>query len=319
MGFHRIGHNCKRMSANTTPERPGFSAFVALQYLLPHHLLSRMVWLATRVRARAWKNLLIKSFLRHYAVDMSEAAQPDALSYDSFNAFFTRALRAGIRPVDAAPDAIVSPVDGTVSEAGRIEGHGLLQAKGRAYSLLELLGGDEASARLFENGAFATLYLAPHNYHRIHMPADGRLVATRYILGRLFSVNHATVQRVPRLFARNERVVCVFDGEVGRFAVILVGALFVGSMSTVWAGDITPARRRDPAVPAAPGPVSLAKGAELGRFNMGSTVVLLFEGGRARWHSVLAAGAAVRMGAAIGQGVFRQRATDQGGIGSPPI
>lgn len=281
------------------PESP--NAFVLLQYLLPHHLLSRIVFFATRGRAPGWKNFLIRHFLRHYAVRMDEAAQPDPFAYVSFNDFFTRALSPQARPVDAAPNGIASPVDGTVSEAGAIEGLRLIQAKGRHYTLLELLGGDVALTERFNGGRFATLYLAPHNYHRIHMPAAGTLVSTHYIPGRLFSVNQTTVQRVPDLFARNERVVCVFDGEAGRFAVILVGALFVGSMATVWAGDITPARRHQPSwLPLPSTPLHLAKGAELGRFNMGSTVIVLFEPGNARWQPTLTAGAEVRMGANIG-------------------
>lgn len=284
------------------PEQMSFNAFVTLQYLLPHHLLSRIVWLATRIRARPWKNFLIRTFLRHYAVEMSEAAQPDPGVYASFNAFFTRALRDDARPIDTDPHNIVSPVDGTVSEAGQLDSNRLLQAKGRYYTLEELLGGDTALAQRFAGGQFATLYLAPHNYHRIHMPADGKLVSTCHIPGRLFSVNQATAQRVPRLFARNERVVCTFDGEPGRFAVILVGALFVGSMATVWHGDITPTwNRRIRQLPAPLAPVQLARGEELGRFNMGSTVILLFEKGAMNWQPSVAAGATVRLGAPIGR------------------
>jgi phosphatidylserine decarboxylase len=282
------------------PDHVNRSLFVMLQHLLPHHLISRVVWLATRAQAPWWKNFLIRSFLRHYPVRMEEAVQPDASAYASFNDFFTRAQRPEARPVDSRPDSIVSPVDGTVSEAGQMEGERLLQAKGRDYTLTELLGGDEALARHFTGGAFATLYLAPHNYHRIHMPATGRLISTLYVPGRLFSVNGATAQRVPRLFARNERVVCVFEGEAGLFAVILVGALNVGSMATVWAGDITPARRRKiTRLPSPPTPLELEKGAELGRFNMGSTVILLFEPGKVRWHPRVKTGAGMRMGEAI--------------------
>jgi phosphatidylserine decarboxylase len=205
-----------------------------------------------------------------------------------------------VRPVDHSPGGVVSPVDGTVSEAGQIEGDRLLQAKGRDYTLNDLLGGDTVLAQRFMGGTFATIYLAPHNYHRIHMPMAGQLVSTTYIPGRLFSVNGATAQRVPRLFARNERVVCVFEGEMGTFAVILVGALNVGSMATVWAGDITPARRRRiTRLPLPATPVVLKKGAELGRFNMGSTVILLFEPGKVRWHPRVMAGAEVWMGEAI--------------------
>jgi phosphatidylserine decarboxylase len=288
------------MSSPPVPQPAPPDAFVRLQHLLPQHPLSRIVWWATRRQFRPWKSALIRLFLRHYPVNMDEAARPEPGAYVSFNDFFTRALRPDARAVDIQPGRIVSPVDGTVSEAGLIEADRLLQAKGRHYTLTELLGGNAALAERFHGGAFATLYLAPHDYHRIHMPAAGRLLSTHYIPGRLFSVNAATVQRMPRLFARNERVVCVFDGEPGRFAVILVGALFVGSMSTVWAGEITPARgRRAGTLQSPPSPVQLARGEELGRFNMGSTVIVLFERGRVRWRPELVAGAGVRMGASI--------------------
>jgi phosphatidylserine decarboxylase len=189
-------------------------------------------------------------------------------------------------------------VDGRVSECGTIEGASLLQAKGRTYTLDELLAG-QAWAQRFAGGSFATIYLAPFNYHRIHMPASGSLLDTVYVPGRLFSVSDATAQRVPRLFARNERVLTLFEGAFGQFAVVLVGALNVGSMATVWAGDITPARRRRLAhVPAAG--IALDKGAELGRFNMGSTVILLFEPARARWRPELRSGSIVRFGESLG-------------------
>jgi phosphatidylserine decarboxylase len=253
---------------------------------------------ATRVRARWFKNLLIGGFLKLYDVDLQEAAEADPYRYTSFNAFFTRALGEGRRRIDVEPDAIASPVDGTVSECGRIDGDSLLQAKGRHYTLDALLAA-QPWTRAFVGGSFATIYLAPYNYHRIHMPLDGSLAATVYVPGRLFSVNAATARHVPGLFARNERVLTLFDSAAGCFALVLVGALNVGSMSTVWAGDITPARRR--AVTRLPEtPLSLDKGAELGRFNMGSTVILLFEPGRVAWAALLRAGVAVRFGQRIG-------------------
>jgi phosphatidylserine decarboxylase len=203
------------------------------------------------------------------------------------------------RPIDHNPDAIVSPVDGTVSECGAIEQNRLLQAKGLEYTLRDLLAG-QPWAKSFEGGSFATIYLAPFNYHRVHMAVRGTLLDTVHVPGRLFSVNAITAQHVPRLFARNERVLTLFDTDFGQFALVLVGALNVGSMATVWAGDITPAARRT--VTRIPGPaVTLEKGAELGRFNMGSTVVMLFEPGRARWHPLLRAGSVVQLGRAIGQ------------------
>jgi phosphatidylserine decarboxylase len=272
---------------------------VWLQHALPQHALSRIVLLATRVRTAWFKNALIRAFLNSFPVDLGEAEQTDPRRFESFNAFFTRALREGTRPIAPAATDIASPVDGTVSECGRIDGETLLQAKGRTYSLPDLLAGQDW-ARRFAGGGFATIYLAPFNYHRIHMPISGNLLDCIYVPGRLFSVNDATARGVPRLFARNERVLTRFDSVGGQFALVLVGALNVGSMATVWAGDITPRRprvlsRRPDAR------VTLAKGAELGRFNMGSTVILLFEAGRTRWDDFLRRGTTLRYGQRIGQ------------------
>jgi phosphatidylserine decarboxylase len=272
--------------------------FVWFQHLLPQHALSRLVLRVTRVRTPWLKNLLVRGFLRLYTIDMSEAAQPDPLRYGSFNEFFTRALKSGARAIAADPRAIACPVDATVSEAGEIEGDRLLQAKGRYYTLTELLAA-RAWAKQFEGGCFATLYLAPYNYHRVHMPLRGQLHETVFVPGRLFSVNAATASLVPRLFARNERVLILFDTAFGQVALIMVGALNVGSIATAWAGDITPAARC--AVTALPkSDVALDKGEELGRFNMGSTVILLFQRDRACWHADLRAGAVVRLGQSLG-------------------
>jgi phosphatidylserine decarboxylase len=272
--------------------------FVWFQYVLPQHALSRLVLRATRVRAPWLKNALIRGFFKLYAVDMSDAAQTDPLSYGSFNEFFTRSLKPDARVIAADPRAIACPVDGTVSEAGQIDGDRLLQAKGRYYSLTELLAA-RAWAKDFDGGSFATLYLAPYNYHRVHMPLQGQLRETVFVPGRLFSVNAATASLVPRLFARNERVLTLFDTVFGEVALILVGALNVGSIATVWAGDITPAARRTvTTLPASD--VALDKGEELGRFNMGSTVILLFQRDRASWNADLRAGAQVKLGQTLG-------------------
>lgn len=272
--------------------------FVWLQYVLPQHGLSRLVLAATRVHSPWFKNLLLRGFLKLYRIDMNEAAQSDPYRFRTFNEFFTRALKDGARPIAAEPDAIASPADGVVSEAGIIEHGRLLQAKGRSYSLAELLAAQPWAGR-FEGGSFATIYLAPFNYHRVHMPLRGQLEDTVYVPGRLFSVNAATARHVPGLFARNERVLTLFDTAFGRCAVVLVGALNVGSMSTVWAGDITPAARRVVTrLPVAP--LTLEKGAELGRFNMGSTVILLFERNRARWRADVRAGCTVKLGQSLG-------------------
>jgi phosphatidylserine decarboxylase len=230
---------------------------------------------------------------------MSDAEESDPLRFESFNAFFTRALRAGTRPADPDPLALVSPVDGSVSQLGRLDGHWLVQAKSHAFTLESLLGDDGRSwVEVFRSGAFATLYLAPFNYHRVHMPLPGTLRAAWYLPGQLFSVNATTTERVPGLFARNERVVCVFGEGPFAFALVLVGALFVGSISTVWHGEVTPRSPRPAALPLAADRASLtlARGAEVGRFNMGSTVILLLPPARSEWRSALEPGTAVRVG-----------------------
>jgi phosphatidylserine decarboxylase len=281
-------------------EAGGTRLLVALQYLLPQHLLSRAVhWLA-RNRTSWIKNALIDNFVVNYRPDLTEAEQSDPRKYPSFNEFFTRALRPGARPVDPAPDVLVSPVDGVVSQLGRLDGSWLVQAKGLAYTLESLL--DEmtpAWASAFRGGAFATLYLAPTNYHRVHMPLTGSLQAAWYVPGQLFSVNATTASAVPGLFARNERVVCVFSEGTLSFALIMVGALFVGSMTTVWHGDITPRTpraRAELALNFTDARLRQDKGAEMGRFNMGSTVILLLPPGRSEWLASLAAGSEVRVG-----------------------
>ncbi len=288
---------------NEAPPGAGGRAFVALQHLLPQHGISRLVLGATRSRAPAFKNALIKLFVRGFRPDMSDAVETDPTAYPSFNEFFTRALREGTRPIDADPAAIISPVDGTVSEAGRLSEDRLLQAKGHEYSLRALLAGNAAWERTFAGGHFATIYLAPYNYHRIHMPLAGELRQSFYVPGRLFSVNRTTARLVPGLFARNERVFCGFDGGGIPFGVILVGALNVGSMATVWHGDVTPRKHREVTplpVTDALAPITLAKGDEMARFNMGSTVILLFPAGVATWTDKLVAGQTLRMGERIG-------------------
>ncbi|HEY4973705.1 MAG TPA: archaetidylserine decarboxylase, partial [Steroidobacteraceae bacterium] len=216
--------------------------FVGLQYLLPHHLLCRAVYALTRSQLPWLKNFLICAFMRGYQPHMADAIEPEPRRYASFNAFFTRELIPGARPIDPDPRRLVSPCDGKLSVASALQDNQLLQAKGHLFSLEALLADSALWAARLRGGLYATLYLAPFNYHRVHMPLAGRLVAAWHVPGRLFSVNGATVARVPGLFARNERVICAFEGEHGPFVVVLVGALFVGSMSTVWHGEITPWR-----------------------------------------------------------------------------
>jgi len=280
----------------------GARLFVAMQHLLPQHFLSRQVHRLARCRVKPVKNALIGSFVRHFRPDMSDAADPEPRDYPSFNAFFTRSLRPGARPCDPDPKALASPVDGTVSQIGRLDGLALLQAKGHDYSVEALLGGPSAWTRRFAGGSFATLYLAPYNYHRIHMPTTGTLSAAWFIPGNLFSVNAVTAAAVPGLFARNERVVCAFEEGPLAFALALVGALFVGSIATVWHGDVTPCSpRRAKELPLDTGRAAsrLDRGAELGRFNMGSTVILLLPPGAAEWLPELQPGAPVRVGQTI--------------------
>ncbi len=276
--------------------------FVGLQYILPHHAISRVVYAATRVRWPAFKNAFIRVFMRLFRVDMSDAAQTSPTDFEHFNAFFTRALRDGARPLAGGRDDLVCPVDGTVSQAGPIHEGRIFQAKGHRYDLAELVGSDIVPESL-AGGSFATLYLAPYNYHRIHMPTAGTLREMRYIPGRLFSVNGATASRVPRLFARNERVVCRFDTALGPMVMVLVGALNVGSIQTVWAGEVAPGRPRRalnrsyPADGAAA--IRLGRGEEMGRFNMGSTVIVVLPRDAAHLDAHLTPGRRVRMGEAL--------------------
>lgn len=273
--------------------------FVALQHALPQHFLSRIVLRATRIRFRPFKNLLIRSFVRKFKPKMSEAAQPNPLAYESFNAFFTRALNHGARPIDIDPTMLVSPVDGVVSQIGRLDGSRIIQAKGHDYTLEALLDGAPRWAERFKGGNFATLYLAPFNYHRIHMPIAGTLRAAWYVPGDLFSVNAATVAAVPGLFARNERVVCVFEDGRRAFAMVLVGALFVGSISTIWHGDVAPRSPRirvDLPLESLRAALKLNKGAEMGQFNMGSTVILLTAPDMLDWLPRYATGSVVEVG-----------------------
>ncbi|MCK5770278.1 archaetidylserine decarboxylase [Algiphilus sp.] len=278
--------------------QPGAAArlLVLLQALLPTRLLSRVVHALAHVRARPVKNALIRIFVTRFGVDMREAAEPDATAYPHFNAFFTRALAPGARPLPEDAHTVASPVDGTMSELGAIDGTTLIQAKGSHYDAAGLIGEDAGD---FRDGRFCTIYLAPWNYHRIHAPAPLSLTAWRHIPGRLFSVNPVTVSARPRLFARNERVVALFDCAGGRLAVVMVGALLVGSVDTVWAGRVTPPHRRRPS-PAIPARGRYAVGEEIGRFNMGSTVILLATPGLLEWSGGLGPGAPLRMGQAIG-------------------
>ncbi len=291
------------MAEEVPAARPGDHLFAFLQYLLPKHLLSRFVYWLMRQRSPFVKNSILRVFLAGYRVDMNEAQESNPYAYASFNEFFTRPLRAGVRPIATDPQLVASPVDGLVSQCGHLDDDILIQAKRHAYSLAALLGGDREAVERYRGGSFACLYLAPYNYHRIHMPMDGTVRSNVYVPGDLFSVNAATVRAVPRVFARNERLICEFDTEIGRMAVILVGALFVGSIETVHCGEVNPpprTRKRVVSIEEGIGR-AFAKGEELGRFNMGSTVILLFQSKRIRWDATLAPETQVRLGRAIGR------------------
>ena len=273
------------------------SAFVRLQRVLPQHALSRAAGRLAASEARWVRGPLIRAFARAYGVDMAEAERPDLAGYRSFNDFFTRSLTPDARPVDPAPDSVVSPADGVVSQTGLIERGELIQAKGVRYSFAALA--DACASPAFEGGPFATVYLSPSDYHRVHLPLAGRLTRTVAVPGKLFSVNAATEAGVEGLFAVNERLVMEFETAFGRVLAVMVGALVVASIETVWDGPRSPYRRKQVGTH----DLAFEKGAEVGRFLLGSSVVLAFERGRVRLDAALAPGAVVRMGRAIGAGL----------------
>ena len=272
------------------------------QRLYPKHLLSWMMLRATRIRFAPWKNWQIRWFTRKYGVDLSVVPDSDPASYPHFNAFFTRALVPGARPMEGGPRTVVSPADGTVAAAGAMNGRTVLQAKGRTYTLEALFGGDERAAAEFAGGRFVTIYLAPRDYHRVHMPVTGRLRSTVYVPGDLFSVNPTTVEAIDGLFARNERVVSFFDTDLGALAVTMVGAVFVGCVEQVWRGVVMPPRRHEALVERYDDTeIMLAQGHEMGRFNMGSTVIVMLANPALQWAPWLAPGSSVEMGRRIGE------------------
>lgn len=277
--------------------------FILFQYLLPHHLLSRMV--GVLAQNHLLRKLFIRAFIKRYKVDLSQAKIQDVEKFENFNAFFTRELQDGARPLANAQGAIVCPADGAISQLGNITAGNLLQAKGRHYSCESLLAGDVQMAGLFRDGTFATIYLSPRDYHRVHMPMAGVLKKTVYVPGKLFSVNQTTADAVPDLFTVNERLICLFDTKLGPMVVILVGAMIVAGIDTVWAGEICPRSgkreiqitdyaNRAPAV-------ELPLGGELGRFRLGSTAIVLFPHGTINFASSLKATSSVAMGQLLGQ------------------
>lgn len=268
--------------------------------VLPHHLLSRIIFHLTRIKGPLVKPM-IRWFIKTYKVDMQDAVIEDYTQYPTFNDFFVRALKPEARPLATTNNAFISPVDGTVSQCGFIMNNHLFQAKNHFYSVEQLLGGDKLLAKMFEDGRFATIYLAPYNYHRIHMPITGRLKQMIHVPGRLFSVAPWTVRNVPRLFARNERLVCLFTTQAGPMAMILVGAINVAAIETVWSGLVTPPMGKKISVhDYGHTTKDYAKGEEMGRFNMGSTVILLTTE-KVKWSKALKAEQKLQMGQAIGQ------------------
>ena len=269
------------------------------QYIIPQHVFSLVMYSATRCEVVWFKNLIISTIIKQYRVNMAEAAEMNLDYYSSFNTFFTRLLRNDVRPISESD--IVSPVDGVVSQVGPVTSGQIVQAKGQEYSVLALLGGDDALTSEFVGGQFATIYLSPKDYHRIHMPATGILRKMRYIPGKLFSVSPRTARAVPDLFARNERVAVTFDTDFGPIVMVLVGAIFVGSMETIWAGQITPNYGKVIQQWTYDGEqaITIEKGQEMGRFNMGSTVVMLVGKDVALFNEQVEAEATIQLGNAM--------------------
>nr|WP_232349139.1 archaetidylserine decarboxylase [Neptunomonas qingdaonensis] len=273
--------------------------FILFQHIVPQHLLSRLAGRLADCTHPWVKNRFISWFAKKYRVNMAEALVEEPTAYPSFNAFFTRELKPGIRHINPEPDALVSPADGAISQIGAIEHGRIFQAKGRGYGLTTLLGGYEELASPFKNGFFTTIYLSPRDYHRVHMPIKGTLRETIYVPGDLFSVNQTTAENVDQLFARNERLVAIFDTEAGPMAMILVGAMIVAGIETVWAGQVAPTLRQPLRTPYLPGPTTpivLEKGEEMGRFKLGSTVILLFGPDAIEWVGTLKAESPVKLG-----------------------
>lgn len=296
-----------RHSSPTKAASPGPSWLSKLgvldQYLAPHHLLTGWMQRLTRIRAPWFKNRQIRWFIRRYSVDMNIAAEPDPLAYPDFNTFFTRPLKPGARPVVGDDDVIACPADGRISQLGDVHKGRLLQAKGHYFDLRTLLGGSEERARTFQTSRFVTIYLSPRDYHRVHMPLSGRLRETVYIPGRLFSVSPRTTRTIPGLFARNERLVAIFETAIGPVAVILVGAMFVAGLETVWSGLLPHDEQiveRHYAGLDGEEHITLERGQEMGRFNMGSTVILLFPSNRVELAPALHFDAPVKTGELLG-------------------
>ncbi len=275
--------------------------FITLQELLPQQQLTRLVGKIAASEKPWLKQLFIDRFIKAYGVNMEEALQSDPKAYRSFNEFFTRPLKPGARPLATAADAVLCPADGVISAIGNIDDDSLIQAKRKRYSATALLGGDAARAALFRDGTFATVYLSPKDYHRVHSPLLGTLREMIYVPGKLYSVNQTTADHIDNLFAINERVVCIFDTQHGPMAVVLVGAMIVAAVETVWAGRVAPGFTAVTTQRYEQGEVVIAKGGELGRFLLGSTAIMLFGAGMMEWQMDLSNGPGVQMGQQVGR------------------
>jgi phosphatidylserine decarboxylase len=269
-------------------------------FLLPQHFLSSLIHRFMRIKQPGFKNFQISQFIKLFNVNMNEALKQDINEFIDFNHFFTRALKKEARPDQTSEAELACPVDGAISELGTIDDDRLIQAKGHFFNLQDLLAGSEMLANTFRNGSFATIYLSPRDYHRIHMPIEGQLKEMIHVPGQLFGVNRASVKTIPRLFARNERVISLFDTPAGAMALIEVGAIFVSSIETTWHGVVTPPRSKSVQNWQYQDNITLKKTEEMGRFNMGSTVILLFENNRVQWDSSLQANSPVQLGQRLG-------------------
>lgn len=276
--------------------------FIKLQKIVPQHGLSRLVGALAKSEVGFIKNTFIQWFVKRYNVDMSLAIEENPKAYKSFNDFFTRAIKPEARPIDQNSLSIVCPADGAISQLGDIVDGRIFQAKGQDYTSLELLGGDQSLADEFEGGKFATVYLSPRDYHRVHMPYGGKLRRMVSVPGELYSVNTLTAENIPRLFARNERAVAIFDTEIGPMAVVLVGAMIVAGIETVWDGEVAPFASREIADSNYPyQDIQLAKGDEMGRFKLGSTAIVLFAKDQVEWSKKYSAGTPTKMGEILGR------------------
>ncbi|MFM8453531.1 MAG: archaetidylserine decarboxylase [Gammaproteobacteria bacterium] len=271
--------------------------FVILQYLLPHQLINRFAKFLANNKTPWLKNFLIRYFINRYPVNLAEAENSDPFSYASYNDFFTRALKPGARPIDPDEQSIVSPADGALGEFGVIKQETLIQAKNKFYTLSALLNNNQNLVQKFQEGSYATIYLAPIDYHRVHMPLDGRLLSMEYVPGKLFSVNPKAINHIDNIFARNERVLCTFETKIGHVCIILVGAMVVGSMETPWHGEVQNSHTYENQT------IFLKKGQEMGRFKLGSTVILLFEKNKCSLSDNLALDMKIRLGRELMQAI----------------